>query len=86
MKNERFDEATRREMLRTGLLIVAFTWVAQAQAQDKITKQVAQYQDQPKDGHMCSICVNYLPPDQCKLVQGPVKPTGWCVAFAPKAG
>lgn len=87
MSNDRIDDASRRVMLRAGLLTLAGAWImgTKAQAQDKLTKQVAQYQDKPKDGHKCSICVNYVAPNQCKLVQGPISPDGWCIAFAPKS-
>ena len=54
-------------------------------AQEKLAQNLVQYQDTPKDGAMCSACVNFVAPDGCKIVDGKISPNGWCVAFAPKA-
>ena len=55
-------------------------------AQDaKLAQNVVQYQTSPKDGAMCSGCVNFQPPKACAIVSGEIVPNGWCVAFAPKA-
>jgi hypothetical protein len=59
---------------------------ATAQQAQKLAKNIVQYQETPKDGHECDACVNFVAPDQCKLVEGPINPKGWCVAFAPKSG
>jgi hypothetical protein len=39
----------------------------------------------PKDGNKCSLCVNWVAPNSCKVVAGTINPNGWCVAFAPKS-
>jgi len=46
---------------------------------------LVQYQQTPKDGQQCSLCVNWQPPNACKVVAGTINPNGWCVAFAPKS-
>ena len=81
------DEASRRAVLQAGFTMLAagLSTGAQAQAPQKLAQKIVQYQDHPKDGQMCSTCVNFVPPDQCKLVEGPVVPQGWCIAFGPKA-
>jgi hypothetical protein len=56
--------------------------VRSASAQDKMSKQEAQYQDSPKDIRMCATCTLYEPPKSCKVVEGDVSPDGWCKAFA----
>jgi len=56
-----------------------------AQAQEKVTQAVVQYQKQPKNGQMCSTCVNFEPPSACKIVQGTIDPNGWCLVYAPKS-
>jgi hypothetical protein len=53
-------------------------------AQQKIAKTALMYQDKPKDGAKCSACVQFQPPNQCKLVEGDISPDGWCAAFSPK--
>ncbi len=50
-------------------------------AQDKMTRQQAQYQDEPKGMLMCGTCSLFIPPKGCKVVEGDVAITGWCKAF-----
>jgi hypothetical protein len=46
------------------------------------------YQDKPKDGKSCAICRLFIARDegkgQCAVVEGPVSPNGWCIAFSPR--
>jgi recombinational DNA repair protein RecR len=56
-----------------------------AHAQEKIAQAVVQYQKQPKNGQMCSTCINFDPPNACKIVTGTIDPNGWCLVYAPKA-
>jgi hypothetical protein len=82
----RYDYRTRRQMLRAGLAaaggVVAVS--TGAIAQEKIDPKMVQYQTSPKDGNKCSLCVNFEPPNACKIVSGTISPDGWCIAFAPK--
>ena len=39
------------------------------------------YQDRPHGAERCEICAPFLPPDQCRLVVGPVGRQGWCKVF-----
>jgi hypothetical protein len=48
-----------------------------AVAQQKVSKTDAKYQDQPKDGSAARFCVNFQPPNACKLVDGEITPNGW---------
>ena len=50
----------------------------QARAQQKVSKELAQYQDSPKDGHKCSECSFFVQPNSCKAVDGEINPEGWC--------
>ncbi len=100
MKDEKVNPS-RRAALGAGLaagvaaLTVGMAARAEAQtsrpdapmrlAQQKLAQNLVQYQTSPKNGQMCSACVNYIDPGQCKLVEGPINPNGWCVAFAPKS-
>jgi len=76
---------------RRGLFRAVFTGLAAvmtaattlpAQAQQKMTKQEAEYQDSPKDIRMCATCTLFEPPHACKVVDGEINPNGWCKAFA----
>ena len=77
-------DKTRRQVLRTGLAVVGGVAAISAQAQEKIAQAQVQYQEMPKDGNECDKCVNWTPPNGCKIVAGNINPKGWCVAFAPK--
>jgi hypothetical protein len=71
-------------VLRTALCGV-FTVTAPhlaGHAADKMTREQAQYQDQPKGISMCATCTLFEPPRSCKVVEGDVSPQGWCQAFA----
>ena len=79
---------SRRGFLCAGAAVVAAGAVATAttaRAQTKIEKSMVMYQETPKDGQHCSICLNFQPPNACALVGGDISPNGWCGAFAPKA-
>ena len=84
------NRTTRRTVLRAGLAAIGGTAAAAAQAnervaQDKLAQKAVQYQDTPKDNQKCSICVNFEPPNACKIVAGTINPNGWCIAFGPKS-
>ena len=68
-----------------ALLAMAMPRRAPAQ-QQKVSKNEAKYQDQPKGPQRCEICVNFRPPDQCQFVEGPINKRGWCQFFAAKEG
>jgi len=58
------------------------TAAPQNSAQQKMTKKQAEYQDEPKGGiMMCGTCTLFVPPAECKVVEGYVAITGWCNAF-----
>lgn len=82
------DGSSRRDMLRTGMLIAAGVAVAStARAQDeKIAQELVQYQPNPKDGQQCNKCAQWVEPNACKIVAGVIHPTGYCVAYAPQEG
>lgn len=75
----------RRRLLRGTLAVFAFALtrsaISRAQAQEKMSKQEAEYQDSPKDIRMCATCTLFQPPKSCKVVEGDVSPNGWCKAF-----
>ncbi len=96
--DSRSSQQTRRAALRagmgllgTGMVAAAFAGKAMAQtaapapaAGQKLAQSAVQYQTHANNGQLCAICVNFQAPNQCAIVEGPIKPTGWCVAFAPK--
>jgi hypothetical protein len=77
------SKLSRRHWLLSLSAAGALTWRASpAASQQKVTKAVAQYQDQPKGQQRCEICVNFRPPDSCVFVEGKISPKGWCQFFA----
>jgi len=76
----------RRRLLHGALAVFASALTrstsARAQAQQKMSKQEADYQDSPKDIRMCATCTLFEPPKSCKVVEGDISPKGWCKAFA----
>jgi hypothetical protein len=96
MKNTGTRNRSRRGLLQAGVGLLAVAGSSEVAAasrggQDfaqtqKLAQNIVQYQQTPKDGNKCSLCVNWVPPNACKIVDGTINPQGWCVAFAPKSG
>lgn len=85
------DERTtpRRAVLRSGLAAAAAVGAVsglarRAAAQEKLAQNMVMYQDHPNNGARCSACAQYIDPNNCKIVQGPIVANGWCAAFTPK--
>ncbi len=81
----------RRRMLR-AVLSVAFIPMAVGSGPampGKATKAVLRYQDYPRNGEICADCWAYVagPSERegsCTAVQGPIRATGWCIAYSVK--
>ena len=84
------NPASRRVALKTGLAMIATAGVAgigattRARAQTKMAPKAVDYQTEPKDGHQCMTCVQFAPPNACKVVSGTISAEGWCKLYAPK--
>ena len=84
------EEISRRSLLKgvpmaAGILVsIGAIAVPEAMAQTKASHFLAKYQDAPKSGQQCSTCVNFLPPNACKIVASPISPNGWCQFYAKK--
>jgi hypothetical protein len=75
----------RRALLGAGLAAAGSAICTRAAAQQsKISKDQAKYQDKPKGEQRCDGCAQFLAPDSCKVVEGKISPSGWCVLYAPK--
>ncbi len=59
--------------------------VTRASAQQKISQANAKYQDHPNDNHQCDGCIQFQPPNACKIVEGTISPKGWCQFFGAKS-
>ena len=79
---------SRRALLgSTTALAAAMTLAATgpSRAQQKMSKQTAQYQDSPKGDQKCEGCRFFVEEASCQLVDGEISPNGWCRLFQPKA-
>jgi hypothetical protein len=80
------QSCSRREVLKVSLVgfSLASLFRGTAEAQQKVPKQMVQYQDSPKGGHQCSTCSNFVAPGSCKVVEGKISAHGWCSIWTPK--
>lgn len=46
--------------------------------EEKSSKKVAKYQNQPNDEEKCSGCSMWRPPNACSSVKGVISENGWC--------
>ena len=83
---------SRRILFKYVAAAAALPLVARsALAQSKASKQAMKYQDQPKDGQRCDQCMHFIAPAKkgaqgtCKVVEGPISPAGWCIAYVKKS-
>jgi hypothetical protein len=56
-----------------------------ASAQQKVSKEAMKYQDKPNADQRCDGCMQFVAPSSCKVVDGTISPSGWCMAWAKKA-
>lgn len=48
----------------------------------KATKESVDYQYEPRNGEMCSTCLQFVADSStCRIVAGPIDPRGWCRAY-----
>jgi hypothetical protein len=74
---------SRRLLLRSavGATGVLAATMNPALAQPKISKIAVNYQDHPDGDKRCDRCVQFQPPDACKMVEGTISPQGSCRIF-----
>ena len=79
---------SRRALLGSTTALAAATVLAgtgTGQAQAKMPKQTAQYQDSPNGDQKCEGCHFFIEGGSCRLVEGEVSPNGWCRLYRAKA-
>jgi hypothetical protein len=55
-----------------------------AAAETKVTQKAVAYQDTPKGTQRCDNCTQFVAPSSCMVVEGSVKPAGWCGIYVKK--
>jgi hypothetical protein len=82
------SKVSRRSALQAAIGLVAVGAADRALAQQpppqKIDQKAVMYQPTPKNGQACAKCVQFEPPNGCKVVVGTISPAGWCMLFSPK--
>lgn len=85
------SDLSRRSLLTAAAAVAAALVVSsEANAAGAISKTAVGYLTEPKDGHQCSGCKQFIPgadaaaAGQCKSVAGEIAPNGWCKLFAAK--
>jgi hypothetical protein len=48
---------------------------------EKVSRAEAEYQDTPKGIYTCRMCTLFVPPANCKVIDGEVSADGWCNLF-----
>jgi hypothetical protein len=74
---------SRRSLLcgAAGATGVFVATLKPALAQPKISKIAVNYQDHPDGDKRCDKCIQFQPPDACKVVDGSISPQGSCRIF-----
>lgn len=87
---------SRRSFIKTatllaGIIAIPVTIMSKEAFAAKMSKASMQYQNDPKDGHSCNTCIQFLPAKSakadgtCKLIDGTINPNGWCLAYTAKS-
>lgn len=66
-----------------GALTVAGL-VASPAAAAKMSPKAMSYRASPNGNQRCSNCANFELPASCKVVDGPISPSGWCILYRSK--
>ena len=67
-----------------GALLGASLIASPAAASNKMSPKAMSYRPTPNGNQRCDNCANWQPPGSCKLVEGPITPSGWCILYNPK--
>ena len=83
-------DLSRRHLLRgvtiavgAGALAAVTLAASPAAAGAKFSQKMAQYQPTPKGAQNCANCVQFQPTTACKVVDGAVAASGWCMLYSP---
>ena len=83
------NRVSRRDFLFSaavggGAVIGAGLMSSPAHASGKMAQKAVNYQPTPKGGQRCDNCALWQVPNSCKLVDGTISPSGWCVLYKKK--
>lgn len=83
------NRVSRRDFLfaaaaGSGAVVAATLVATPASASNKMSPKAMSYRPSPNGSQRCDNCANWQPPGSCKLVDGAIAPTGWCILYRPK--
>jgi hypothetical protein len=64
--------------------VAVSTTADEALAKKKKSQADVAYQDTPHGKEKCDNCEPFIPPNQCRTVEGLVSAQGWCTIYSPK--
>jgi hypothetical protein len=84
--NERCERTglSRRTILLAAAGAAPLLTLMNSSAEAKMAQTAVKYQPEPKDGKQCAACNFFLAPNSCKMVDGEISPTGWCLLWVKK--
>jgi len=91
MSDKTDGRLTRRNVVAGAAALAGLSVLPRVAEAAKAPKAAMKYQDQPHDGQDCAGCIQYEPGKSatamgtCKVVEGPISPKGWCLAFVKKS-
>ena len=88
LRSPKRDRVSRRTFLGVAALgggaLFGAGLIDASPAEAKLPQGAAKYQSTPKGKQQCDNCSLWQPPSSCKLVDGTISPTGWCVLYQAK--
>jgi hypothetical protein len=72
----------RRLLAAAGVSTLFYAAPYPVAAVIKISQRAVAYQDHPEGDKRCDKCIQFQPPDGCKMVDGSISPNGYCRLFA----
>jgi anaerobic selenocysteine-containing dehydrogenase len=67
-----------------GGAIIGAGLVASPARAAKMSPRALSYRPSPNGNQSCANCANFQPPNSCKVVDGTVTPSGWCILYRSK--
>lgn len=74
---------SRRDFLFVSA-VVAGGLLPSPAAAAKMSPKAMSYRPTPNGNQRCDNCANFLAPDSCKVVDGTISPSGWCILYRQK--
>ena len=78
---------TRRDFLFVtavggGAILGVGLAASPTRAATKAAPKSVSYRPTPNGSQRCDNCMNFEAPGSCKLVDGPIAPSGWCTLYS----